>query len=139
VDLSLLRLSWFLFAAVVAIGPISIYVEARAKYAISWRAIQQQNFDPQPLSILDRFKLNGALAYTVLLRPRNLIYARDTDFHNKVAGVRAAWLNGLMIRRLHAVWDLALALELAVWPLLFLLLSFWCSESRHRCPPSEHS
>jgi hypothetical protein len=122
VDLSLLRSSWFLFAAVVAIAPMSVYVEARAKYAVSWRAIQRQNFDTRTLGLRDRVKFLGPLVYTVLVRPRNLIYARDTDFGDEAGGEKAAWLNSQMIQRLHVVWDLAIALELAVWPLFFAAL-----------------
>ena len=73
VDFSLLRVSWFLFAGVVALGPLLIFVESRAKYAITWRAANPQNFDPQPFNALDRLKFAGVLVYTLAMRPRNLI------------------------------------------------------------------
>jgi len=44
VDSGLLELSWILFAAVILIGPLSIFVESRARYAITWRSIQPQHF-----------------------------------------------------------------------------------------------
>ena len=111
VDFSLLRVSWFLFAGVVALGPLLIFVESRAKYAITWRAANPQNFDPQPFNALDRLKFAGVLVYTLAMRPRNLIYARDTDSSDP----KATWLNARMIQKLHLVWDWALALELLVW------------------------
>jgi hypothetical protein len=111
VDESRLRLAWLLLALVIALGPVSIYVESRARYAITWRATQAQEFDQQGPTLRERAKLFGVLMYTVLLRPRNLIFVRDTDYGD----LRKAWLNGCMIQNLHAVWDLALALELLFW------------------------
>jgi hypothetical protein len=55
--------------------------------------------------------LAGLLLYSVFVRPRNLIFVRDTDYGNS----QKAWLNARTILRLHTVWDLALALEMWVW------------------------
>jgi hypothetical protein len=60
---------------------------------------------------MERLKLFGVLLYTVLIRPRNLIFVRDTDVEDE----RKAWMNGRMIQNLHVVWDVSLALELAFW------------------------
>jgi hypothetical protein len=122
IDESLLRVSWLLLALVVGLGPLSIYLESRAKYAITWRAMQAQEFDQPGPSLVERLKLLGVVLYTVLIRPRNLIFVRDTD----VDDPRKAWLNGRIIQNLHVVWDLALALELLFWvafvaALIFLL------------------
>jgi hypothetical protein len=122
VDLSLLRASWFLFASVVALGPVLIYLEAKAKYAISWRALQQMNFDPRTLSFWDGVKFQAVLAYTVVVRPRNLIYASDTDFDDEETGAKAAWLNARMIQKLHVVLDAAVAMEIIFWPLFIAAL-----------------
>jgi hypothetical protein len=118
VDIGLLEASWFLFVAVIAIGPLSIYIEARTRYAIAWRATQQQNFDRHDFPLSMRLKFVIVLAYTVLVRPRNLIYARDTDFEReKEHADTAAWLNARMIQKLHVVVDVALGAELVLWPL----------------------
>lgn len=111
VNRSLLRTSWLLFAAAIALGPISVYLESRAKYAVSWRALQAQDFERRGATRGETLRLLAVLAYTILIRPRNLIFARDTDFGDQ----QAAWLNARMIQKLHVVWDLALALELAFW------------------------
>ena len=111
VDQSLLRLSWFLFALVILLGPISIYIESRAKYAIAWRSVQAQEFEDRGATAGERVKLFAVLAYTVLLRPRNLIFVRDTD----LGDTQKAWLNSRLIQHLHFVWDIALALELLFW------------------------
>jgi hypothetical protein len=54
-------------------------------------------------------RILAVLVYTVFLRPRNLIYVRDIDYGDP----RRAWINGVLIQKLHVVWDMALALELA--------------------------
>jgi cytochrome bd-type quinol oxidase subunit 2 len=93
VDIGLLEASWFLFVAVIAIGPLSIYIEARTRYAIAWRATQQQNFDRHDFPLSMRLKFVIVLGYTFLVRPRNLN------------------------QKLHVVVDVALAAELVLWPL----------------------
>jgi hypothetical protein len=59
----------------------------------------------------EKLQLAGVGLYTVLVRPRNLVCVRDTDYGDQ----QKAWLNARMIQRLHVVWDLALALELVFW------------------------
>jgi hypothetical protein len=111
IDESRVRTSWLLLAVVIGLGPLSIYLESRAKYAITWRAMQAQEFEQPGPSLMERLKLFGVLLYTVLIRPRNLIFVRDTDVEDE----RKAWMNGRMIQNLHVVWDVSLALELAFW------------------------
>jgi hypothetical protein len=111
VDETLLEVSWFLFAAAIFVGPVSVYAEARAKYAIAWRAIQAQEFDQEPATASEQAKMLGVVMYSILLRPRNLIFVRDGDYGDK----RKAWLNARIIQKLHVAWDVALALELAFW------------------------
>lgn len=117
VDETLLAVSWCLFAAVVVLGPASVAVEARAQYLVAWRSIQPQDFDgerrPTPT---ERMKLYCVLAYSVAIRPRNLIYARDTDY-SATTPTQGMWMNFRMVLLLHKVWDLALGLELAIWGL----------------------
>jgi hypothetical protein len=103
IDESRLRLSWLLLALVIGIGPISIYLESRAKYAITWRGMQAQEFDQPGPSAVERVKLLAVVLYTVLIRPRNLSYVRDTDVNDP----RKAWLNVRIIQNLHTVWDAA--------------------------------
>jgi hypothetical protein len=81
-DRTLLAVSWCLFAAVVVVGPMSVALEARAKYIVEWRSIQPQDFDSSKrrLTMTERIKLLGVLAYSVSIRPRSLFFARDTDY-----------------------------------------------------------
>lgn len=109
-----LRISWLLFAAVVILGPLSIYLESRAQYAVTWRANQAMEFDQPRATRREQLQILAVLLYTLLIRPRNLIFVRDTNFEDK----RKAWINGVLIQKLHSAWDLALALELVFW-LLF--------------------
>lgn len=108
---SLLRVSWLLFAASVLLGPLSIYLESRAQYAITWRSHQAMEFDQPPATQKEKAQILGLLLYTILVRPRNLIFVRDTDYGDK----RKAWINGVLVQRLHAARDLALAIELVFW------------------------
>jgi hypothetical protein len=63
VNESLLAASWCLFAAVVVIGPTSVAVEARARYVITWRSRQPQDFDAErKLTRLERLQLLGVLS-----------------------------------------------------------------------------
>lgn len=117
VDETLLAVSWCLFAAVVVLGPTSVALEARAQYLVAWRSVQPQDFDGERrLSATERIKLCGVLAYSVAIRPRNLIYARDTDY-SSAAPTQGMWMNFRMVLLLHKVWDLALGLEIAIWGL----------------------
>jgi hypothetical protein len=111
VNRSMLRVAWLLFAVVVAIGPISVFLESRAKYAVTWRAKQAMEFDQPAATRSEHLKIVAVLLYTVLVRPRNLIFVRHSDYGDK----RKAWLNGVVVQRLHTVWDFGLALELAFW------------------------
>ena len=61
-------------------------------------------------------KLYGVAVYSLALRPRNLIYARDTDYDAEKP-TQGMWMNFRMILLLHKIWDLALAVELVVWAL----------------------
>src|SRR3954454_918181 len=73
--------SWCLFAAVVILAPAVIALEARAKFVVAWRSWQPQHFDKdRPPTINERLKLYGVAVYSLALRPRNLLYARDTDY-----------------------------------------------------------
>jgi hypothetical protein len=110
-DEHLLRDSWILFAVVIFLGPLSLFLESRARYAITWRSIQAQEFERRKSSGQEKLQLFGVVLYTLLVRPRNLIFVRDTDYGDK----EKAWLNARMIQRLHFVWDLALGLELVFW------------------------
>jgi hypothetical protein len=71
-------------------------------------------FGQPPATRRERLQILAVLLYTLLIRPQNLIFVRDTDFGDK----RKAWINGVLIQKLHSAWDLALALELVFW-LLF--------------------
>jgi hypothetical protein len=129
VDETLLAVSWCLFAAVVVLGPTSVALEARAQYLVAWRSVQPQDFDGERrLSATERIKLCGVLAYSVAIRPRNLIYARDTDY-SSAAPTQGMWMNFRMVLLLHKVWDLALGLEIAIWGLfaaaVIVLLVAW--------------
>ena len=59
-------------------------------------------------------KLLSVLLYSVAIRPRNLIYARDSDY-NADTPTQGMWMNFRMVLLLHKVWDLALGLEMLVW------------------------
>jgi hypothetical protein len=111
----LLRVSWVLFAIVIFLGPVMVFLESRARYAITWRSIQAQDFERRTSTWKEKAQLFGLGAYTILVRPSNLIFVRDTDYGDQ----QKAWLNARTIQRLHVVWDLALALELVFW-LVFL-------------------
>jgi hypothetical protein len=39
VDTGLHRLGWILFAIVVFVGAISVFLESRARYAVTWRRL----------------------------------------------------------------------------------------------------
>lgn len=115
VNESLLAASWCLFAAVVVIGPTSVALEARARYVITWRSLQPQDFDAErKLTRLERLQLLGVLLYSVALRPRSLFYARDTDY-NATQPTQGMWMNFRMVLALQFVWDIALALEIVLW------------------------
>jgi hypothetical protein len=91
------------------------FLESRARYAITWRSVQPQHHDRRDSTKKEKLQLLGVGLYTVLVRPRNLVFARDTDSGDK----ETEWLNARTIQKLHVVWDLALALELVFW-LLFV-------------------
>jgi hypothetical protein len=112
-----LAASWCLFAAVVILAPAVIALEARAKFVVAWRSHQPQDFDKdrRPTN-RERLKLYGVAAYSLALRPRNLIYVRDTDYDAETP-TQGMWMNFRMILLLHKIWDLALAVELVVWAL----------------------
>lgn len=112
-----LAASWCLFAAVVILAPAAIALEARAKFVVAWRARQPQHFDgDRRPTKRERLKLYAVAAYSLALRPRNLIYARDTDYDAEKP-TQGMWMNFRMILLLHKIWDLALAVELLVWAL----------------------
>lgn len=114
---TLLALSWCLFPGVVVLRPAAVALEARAKYVVAWRAGQPQRFDAKRSPrVMERLKLYGVAAYSVAIRPRNLIYLRDTDY-NAETPTQGMWMNFRMILLLHKIWDAALALELLVWAL----------------------
>lgn len=58
----------------------------------------------------------GALLYGATIRPRSLMYARDTDY-SPDEPTQGMWMNFQMILLLQKLWDLALALEVVVWVL----------------------
>jgi hypothetical protein len=112
-----LAASWCLFAAVVILAPVVITLEARAKFVVAWRARQPQHFDKDRRPTKkERLKLYAVAAYSLALRPRTLIYARDTDYDAEKP-TQGMWMNLCMILLLHKIWDLALAVELVVWAL----------------------
>lgn len=112
-----LAASWCLFAAVVILAPAAVALEARAKFVVAWRSRQPQDFDDDRRPTKrERLKLYGVAAYSLTLRPRNLIYARDTDYDAEKP-TQGMWMNFRMILLLHKIWDLALAIELLVWAL----------------------
>jgi hypothetical protein len=110
-----LAASWCLFAAVVIFAPAVIALEARAKFVVAWRSWQPQHFDGERRpTTSERLKLYAVAAYSLALRPRNLIYARDTDYDAEKP-TQGMWMNLRTILLLHKIWDLALAVELVVW------------------------
>jgi hypothetical protein len=114
---TLLAVSWCLFAAVVVLGPASVLLEARAKYVVAHRATLPQDYDlERSPRVMERLKLYAVLAYSVVIRPRNLVYVRDTDYDAKTP-TQGMWMNFRVIQALHNVWDVALGLELLVWTL----------------------
>jgi hypothetical protein len=114
---TLLAISWCLFAAVVVIGPASIALEARAQYVVRWRAFQPQDFDRErKLTPTDRIKLLVILAYSLMIRPRSLFFARDTDYSEEKP-TQGMWMNFRMVLLLHQIVDLALGFEILVWGL----------------------
>ena len=116
-DEGALGVSWCLFAAVVILAPAVVALEARAKFVVAWRSWQPQDFDgDRRPTRSERLKLYGVAAYSLALRPRNLIYARDTDYDAEKP-TQGMWMNFRMILLLHKIWDLALAVELVVWGL----------------------
>jgi hypothetical protein len=54
------------------------------------------------------------LAYTVAIRPRNLIFARDTDF-SATKPTQGMWMNFRLVILANKLRDFALALELLTW------------------------
>jgi hypothetical protein len=116
-DQTLLAVSWCLFAGVVVVGPASLALEARAQYLVAWRSIQQQDFDAERKPTLtEGLKLAAVLAYSVAVRPRNLIYCRLSDY-SEGKPTQGMWMNFRMVLLAHKVWDVALALEVLVWVL----------------------
>jgi hypothetical protein len=115
-DQSLLGASWSLFACVVVLGPLSVALEARAQLVVTWRSLQPQDFDQldRKPTLLERLKLYGVLLYSLALRPRNLIYARHTDY-DKDKPTQGMWMNFRMVLLAHKVRDLALSFEIVVW------------------------
>jgi hypothetical protein len=112
-----LAASWCLFAAVVILAPAVIALEARAKFVVAWRSRMPQDFDGERRPAKrERLKLYCVALYSVALRPRNLIYARDTDY-DADKPTQGMWMNFRMILLLHKIWDFALAVELVVWAL----------------------
>jgi hypothetical protein len=116
VNETLLGVSWSLFAAVVVVGPLSLALEARAQFLVTWRNLQPQDFDspdrkPTPK---ERVKLLSVLAYSLAIRPRNLIYARISDYDEEKP-TQDMWMNFRMVLLAHKVWDVALGLEAFVW------------------------
>ena len=62
------------------LAPAVIALEARAKFVVAWRSYQPQDFDSDRRPTKrERLKLYGVAVYSLALRPRNLIYVRDTD------------------------------------------------------------
>jgi hypothetical protein len=114
-DRTLLAVSWCLFAAVVVVGPMSVALEARAKYIVEWRSIQPQDFDSSKrrLTMTERIKLLGVLAYSVSIRPRSLFFARDTDYSRDkpTQGMK----DELFLIVPHAGWQDACASFFAEW------------------------
>lgn len=107
--------SWCLFAAVVILAPAAVALEARAKFVVAWRSQLPQDFDgDRRPTRTERAKLYAVAAYSVALRPRNLIYGRDTDYDPQVP-TQGMWMNFRAILVVHQIWDFALALELLVW------------------------
>lgn len=114
-DKGALAASWCLFAAVVILAPAVVALEARAKFVVAWRSLQPQDFDADRRPTKrERLKLYGVAAYSLALRPRNLVYARDTDYSAEKP-TQGMWMNFRMILLLHKMWDFALAIELLVW------------------------
>lgn len=112
-----LAASWCLFAAVVILAPATVWLEARTEFVVAWRARQPQDFDGERRPTMkERLKLYGVAAYSVALRPRNLIYARDTDWDDEKS-TQGMWMNFRMILLLHTIWDLIVAVQLLVWGL----------------------
>lgn len=112
-----LAASWCLFAAVVVLAPAVVALEARAKFVVAWRSQLPQNFDDERRPTQrELLKLFLVAAYSVALRPRNLIYGRDTDYDPEKP-TEGMWMNFRMILLLHKIWDFALAIELLVWAL----------------------
>lgn len=113
---TLLGTSWCLFAAVVVFGPLSLALEARAQFVVTWRANQPQDFTKlqRKPTAKEKAKLLLVLAYSLVLRPRNLIYARDTDYDAEKP-TQGMWMNFRMVLLTHKVVDLALGLEVFVW------------------------
>jgi hypothetical protein len=84
---------------------------------VAWRSRVPQHFDrDRGPTKSERLKLFGVAAYSLALRPRSLIYARDTDYDAEKP-TQGMWMNFRMILLLHKIWDLALAVELLVWAL----------------------
>lgn len=82
---------------------------------VAWRSRLPQHFDDDRRpTTRERFKLYGVAAYSLALRPRNLIYGRDTDY-DADKPTQGMWMSFRMIVLLHKIWDLALAVELLVW------------------------
>ena len=86
-------------------------LESRAKYVIAWRGFQRQDFEPRSPGLVKWLKLYAVLAYTLFVRPRNLIYSRDTDYQD----IEKAWLNGRLIMKLNVIVDVAQSLEFVFW------------------------
>jgi hypothetical protein len=83
----LLRAGWIMFAIVVVLGPFMVFLESRAQYAITWRSAQAQDFERREPTRREQAQVFGLVLYTVLVRPRNLIFVRDTRLRRHAKGV----------------------------------------------------
>lgn len=104
-----LRTAWLLLTATIALGLLIPYLEGRSKYVIHWRGLQHQEWEGK-LSIWEKIKVSGVVAYSLFIGPRNLIYCKV--YEEEAVKKKNARKNALAIHYTNKVINLMLFAEL---------------------------
>jgi hypothetical protein len=104
-----LKLSWYIFLLAIITAYISLFLESRVKYALSWRAFQVMQFNKKYFSFQDWVKVFAVIIYSIILSPRNLVFCRMYSSEDKKTYF--ANLNGKTVGWLAETYKLVLLIE----------------------------
>lgn len=98
-DLGSLKISWIIFLGSIIFWLLSLFIESRAKFTISWRNLQVSEYDKKDYSWTDHLKVMGVALYSLFVSPRNLIFCtwrKNTDEYKKYVHNMNAKVIGLV-------------------------------------------